>query len=66
MTQRYVEIPSSRKISDSLSDILGNDKTALSCSSGSVFPTVNLFDGMLCYRTDELKLYQLIDYEKNK
>ena len=66
MTQRYVEIPSSRKISESLSDILGNDKTALSCSSGSAFPTVNLFDGMLCYRTDELKLYQLIDVENNK
>ena len=66
MTQRYVEIPSSKKISDSLSDILGNDKTALSCSSGTAFPTVNLFDGMLCYRTDELKLYQLIDIERNK
>ena len=66
MTQRYVEIPSSRKISESLSDILGNDKTALSCSSGTTFPTVNLFDGMLCYRTDELKLYQLIDLERKK
>lgn len=59
MTQRYTEIPSSQKIAESLSLLLNNDKTALSCSSGSAFPTNNLQVGMLCYRTDENKLYGL-------
>ncbi|MCS6767049.1 MAG: hypothetical protein MO847_11975 [Candidatus Protistobacter heckmanni] len=45
---------------DSLASILNNDKTAISCHSGTVFPTTNLQIGMLCYRSDQLKLYQLI------
>jgi hypothetical protein len=57
--QNYTEIPSSRTISDSLSEILNNDKTALSLSSGTSFPTTNLQLGMPCYRTDEQKLYIL-------
>ena len=40
--QNYTEIPSSTTLSDSLSQILNNDKTALSLSSGTAFPTVNL------------------------
>ena len=58
--QNYTEIPSSTTLSDSLSQILNNDKTAISCNSGTTFPTTNLQIGMLCYRTDQLKLYQLI------
>ena len=57
--QNYTEIPSSTTLSDSLSQILNNDKTALSLSSGTSFPTVNLQQGMPCFRTDEQKLYVL-------
>ena len=57
--QNYTEIPSTTTLSDSLSQILNNDKTALSLSSGTAFPTVNLQQGMPCFRTDEHKLYIL-------
>ena len=57
--QNYTEIPSSTTLSDSLSQILNNAKTALSLSSGTSFPTVNLQQGMPCFRTDEQKLYVL-------
>ena len=66
MVQRYTEIPSTQKIRDSLQPILNNDKTALSCSSGTSFPSANIVEGMLCYRTDEKKLYQLIDVNSPK
>ena len=57
--QNYSEIPSSQTLSASLANILNNDKTALSLSSGTAFPTVNLQLGMPCFRTDESKLYIL-------
>lgn len=57
--QNYTEIPSSRTLSDSLSEILNNDKTIMSLSSGTSFPTTNLQLGMPCYRSDEQKLYLL-------
>ncbi|MCL2874788.1 MAG: hypothetical protein FWF12_00540 [Betaproteobacteria bacterium] len=41
--------------------MLNNDKTALSCSSGTAFPTTGLIGGMLCFRTDQLRLYILKD-----
>ena len=66
MVQRYTEIPSTQKIRDSLQPILNNDKTALSCSSGTSFPSANIIEGMLCFRTDEKKLYQLIDVNDPK
>lgn len=66
MVQRYTEIPSTQKIRDSLQPILNNDKTALSCSAGTSFPSANVVEGMLCYRTDEKKLYQLIDVNNPK
>lgn len=59
--QRYTEIPSSQTLADSLPLILNNDKTTMSCSSGTAFPTVDIQQGMLCFRTDEKKLYQLVD-----
>jgi hypothetical protein len=58
--QSFTDIPSSRTLSDSLIEILNNDKTAISCHSGTTYPTTSLQVGMLCYRTDQLKLYQLI------
>ena len=57
--QSYTEIASTETLSSSLAMILNNDKTALSCSSGTTFPTANLQVGMLCFRTDQFKLYQL-------
>lgn len=35
--------------------------TVRSLSAGDAFPTTNLSVGMLCYRTDQAKLYQLAD-----
>lgn len=61
MVQRYTEIPATQKICESLTPLLDNDKTSLSCNSGTTFPTTNLVEGMLCFRTDEKKLYQLTD-----
>lgn len=57
--QNYTEIQSSTTLSDSLSQILNNDKTAMSLNSGTSFPTVNLQLGMPCFKTDEQKLYVL-------
>ena len=59
--QSYTEIPSSQSLQSSLALLLNNDKTTLSCSSGSAFPNTNLQVGMLCFRTDQLKLYILKD-----
>lgn len=59
--QSYTEIQSSQSLQSSLGLLLNNDKTALSCSSGTAFPTSNLQAGMLCYRTDQKKLYLLQD-----
>ena len=59
--QSYTEIPSSQSLQSSLLLLLNNDKTAISCNSGSAFPTTNLQAGMLCYRTDQRKLYILRD-----
>lgn len=57
--QNYTEIPSSTSLTDSLPLILGNDKTLMSNNAGSAFPTVNIQVGMWCFRTDQLKVYQL-------
>lgn len=59
--QSYTEIASTETLANSLSMILNNDKTALSCSAGTAFPTTNLQVGMFCFRTDQFKLYQLKD-----
>lgn len=59
--QSYTEIPSSQSLQSSLALLLNNDKTGLSNSSGTAFPTTNLQVGMLCLRTDQNKLYILKD-----
>jgi hypothetical protein len=56
--QSYVEIPDEQSLVNSRVLILNNDKTVMSCSSGSTFPSENLQIGTLCYRTDESNLYQ--------
>lgn len=57
--QKYTEIPASETIRNSRQKLLDNDKTAISCNAGTAFPTANLQVGMLCFRTDLKKLYQL-------
>lgn len=57
--QSYTEIPDSLSLTASRSKLLDNDKTVMSCHSGTAFPTSNLQNGMLCLRTDQMKLYQL-------
>jgi hypothetical protein len=59
--QNYTDIASSKSLQESLPLLLGNDKTALSSSAGTAFPTTNLLAGMFCFRTDQNKLYKLID-----
>lgn len=59
--QNYTEIPSSSTLTASRSQLLNNDKSILSCFSGTAYPTTNLQVGMLCYRTDSGKLFQLTD-----
>lgn len=57
--QNYVEISAQTPLLDSLAQLLNNDKTAISCHSGTSYPSANLLAGMLCFREDQNKLYQL-------
>jgi hypothetical protein len=57
--QNFTTIPSSETLTNSLSPLLNNDRTALSNSSGSAFPTTELQVGMKCWRSDQQKLYLL-------
>ncbi len=57
--QNFTTIASSETLTNSLSPLLNNDRTALSNSSGSAFPTTELHVGMKCWRTDQQKLYLL-------
>lgn len=59
--QSYTQIQPTETLTNSLAEILNNDQTAISCSSGTAFPTTNLLVGMLCFRTDQNKLYELKD-----
>ncbi|HEO0817050.1 tail fiber domain-containing protein [Acinetobacter baumannii] len=59
--QNYTEISSASTLTSSRSQILNNDKSIMSCFSGTAYPTTNLQVGMLCYRTDSGKLFQLTD-----
>lgn len=59
--QSFVDINATTKIKESRELLLNNDKTIMSCNSGTLFPTQNLEVGMLCLRTDQNKLYQLKD-----
>jgi hypothetical protein len=59
--QSYTEIPDTESLTVSRSLLLDNDKSVMSCFSGTTFPTSNLQVGMLCVRTDQNKLYELKD-----
>lgn len=59
--QSFTNIQDTATLTASRDLLLNNDKTAISCNSGTAFPTTNLEIGMLCYRTDLKKIYELID-----
>lgn len=56
--QKYTEIAENKTLKESRELLLDNDKTALSNSSGTSFPTQNVQIGQFCFRTDEATLYQ--------
>lgn len=57
--QSFIDIQSTEPLITSRAKLTDNDKTIMSCNSGTVFPTTNLQVGMLCLRTDQNCLYQL-------
>lgn len=63
--QKYTNIQKTDLIRTSREALLNNDLTAMSDNAGTVFPTNNLQLGMNCYRTDQKKLYKLVDIQNN-
>jgi hypothetical protein len=61
LVQNFKDFESKELLSDSRELLLNNDKTVMSNNSGDFFPTLNTQVGMTCFRTDQLKLYQLRD-----
>lgn len=59
MSQNYTLITPTTTLANSLQPLIDRDDAAASCFSGTAFPSTNLLLGQLCYRTDQLKLYQL-------
>lgn len=59
--QSFTLIADTTSLTASRQQIVENDITAVSCSAGTAFPTVNVYAGMMCWRTDESKLYELKD-----
>lgn len=59
MAQSYTSITSTTTLANSLTPLVNRDDAAASCFSGTAFPSSNLLLGQFCYRTDQLKLYQL-------
>ena len=59
--QSYKEIMETWTIASSLLPINENFLTLLTQNAGGSFPSQNLKEGMVCYRTDEKKLYLLTD-----
>ena len=59
--QSYKEIMETWTIASSLLPINENFLTLLTQNAGGSFPSQNLREGMICYRTDEKKLYLLTD-----
>lgn len=57
--QNYYKLDENEFVSSSLPKLSKAVDTAASNFSGTGFPTTDLMVGMLCYRTDEKKLYQL-------
>lgn len=64
--QKYKEINGNDYVKDSRTTINETMRSIQSMNSGTAFPTINLFDGMKCYRTDLKKTYTLIDSTTGK
>lgn len=56
--QGFKNITLTTALKDSLPLLLHNDEASITCSAGIAFPTDNLKEGMLCYRSDLDCLYQ--------
>lgn len=59
--QNYHDLQNTEAANVYLDKVKDNIQTVASNFSGTSFPTDNLQVGMLCYRTDKKKLYQLTD-----
>lgn len=59
--QSFTTIPSTQTVKTSLTPLMNNDGTLLSCSEGTAFPTTGVVIGQLCLRSDQGKLYQCKD-----
>ena len=57
--QSYRDINDSDYISDAPAVLNGNFKSIASDFRGASFPTINLIEGMTCFRTDNSTMYQL-------
>ena len=55
--QNYKEITLTDVARDAVMQLQENIKTIASSYAGTAFPTENLIDGLLCFRTDERKYY---------
>lgn len=63
--QEWPDIPETDTLVESRPDILTRDRTVKSNHSGTSFPTQDLEVGMTCYRTDQRKLFLLLDLAPN-
>jgi hypothetical protein len=59
MAQNFPTINSTDTIKNSRQPLIDRTDAAASNFSGTAFPTTNLIVGMMCYRTDQNKLYEL-------
>jgi hypothetical protein len=59
--QSYTSIQATDSITNGRQELLNNDLTVMSQSSGTAFPTSNLQIGMPCFRTDLNQIYALQD-----
>ena len=64
--QQYSEILGTDLVKNSRSKINNNIMTVASHYSGTVFPTDNLTDGMMCYRKDRKELYMYVVDENDE
>lgn len=59
--ERFILLEGDHTLKDSRTFLNDALLTVRSLSASDAFPTDNLSDGMLCYRTDLSRLYQLVD-----
>lgn len=59
--EQFTLLAGDQTLKDSREQINNALLSVRSLSSGTAFPTTELSEGMLCYRTDLARLYQLID-----